>query len=96
MEETTHALSHLERLGPRRIVPGHGAVCDMGYVARQREYLVALQETVQELIFEGKKKAEVLDSERLPMWWTEDRRELQRANVARVHDELTDSSLNRR
>lgn len=93
IEGTVRALSHLERLGPRKIVPGHGAVCDMGYVTRVREHLAALQETVRALIDEGVEKADVLDSDRLPRWWTEDRPDLQRANVARVYDEISGRGL---
>jgi len=90
---TVRALSRLERLGPRQIVPGHGAVCDMAYVTRVRGYLEALQDTVRELIDQGVDRVGVIDSDRLPRWWTEDRPELQRANIARVYDEISASSI---
>jgi cyclase len=89
IEGTVRALSHLERLGPRRVVPGHGAVCDMAYVTRLREYLEALIETVREMIDRGVDKVGAIESDRLPTWWTEDRPDLQRANVARAYDELS-------
>jgi hypothetical protein len=40
------------------------------------------------MIDQGRDKADVLDSDRLPRWWTEDRPELMRANVERVYEEL--------
>jgi cyclase len=85
--DTLAALCSLERLGPRTIVPGHGQLCDTDYVLRFRDYLEDLQKTVQELVAQGWDKASVLDSELLPKWWTEDRPDLLRANVARVYDE---------
>ena len=88
IEGIVHALNHLEHLGPRQIIPGHGAICDIHYVARLRDYLVSLQEIVQELIAQGVEKAGVIDSPRLPTWWTGDRPDLLRANVARVYDEI--------
>ena len=92
IETTVRALNHLERLGPRQIVPGHGAVCDMAYVTRLRGYVEALQETVRDLIDQGVDRVGVIESERLPRWWTEDRPDLQRANVARVYDEISGGS----
>lgn len=88
VEAMVHALSYLERLGARRIVPGHGALCDVGYVARLRAYLEAVRDTVRDLIARGVEKADVIESDRLPQWWTEDRPELLRANIARVYDEV--------
>jgi hypothetical protein len=38
-------------------------------------------------------KADVLDSDRLPRWWTEDRPELMRANVERVYGELIKNAV---
>jgi cyclase len=89
IEGTVHALGHLERLGPRQVVPGHGAVCDMAYVTRVRVYLKTLLETVRALIDEGVDKVGAIESDRLPKWWTEDRPDLQRANVARAYDEIS-------
>jgi cyclase len=90
--EWVQALYHLERLGARTIVPGHGAVCDMAYLIRFRDYVQALQDKVQELIARGWEKGDVLDSDELPAWWTTDRPELLRLNVARVYDELVGNS----
>lgn len=93
IEGTVRALNHLERLGPRQVVPGHGAVCDMDYVTRVRAYLEALLETVRALIDQGFDKVAVIESDRLPKWWTEDRPDLQRANVARAYDEISGGGL---
>lgn len=93
VEGTVRALTHLERLGPRQVVPGHGAICDMDYVTRVRTYLEALLETVQALVDKGFDRVAVIESDRLPKWWTEDRPDLQRANVARAYDEISGSGL---
>jgi hypothetical protein len=58
-------------------------------VTRLREYLEALIETVREMIDRGVDKVGAIESDRLPTWWTEDRPDLQRANVARAYDELS-------
>jgi cyclase len=87
--ETIRALAAIQSLGPRTIVPGHGELCDMGYVARLQEYFQSLCDAVQGLIAEGLEKTAVLDSDRLPRWWTEDRPDLARANIIRVYNELT-------
>lgn len=86
--ETLQSLRWIERLGARTIVPGHGALCDMGYVVRVRAYLESLQEKVKQLIDAGWDKGDVLDSNQIPAWWTKDRPELMRANIARLYDEL--------
>jgi cyclase len=90
IEDTLGALRALVRLGARTIVPGHGAVCDTTYVLRFRDYLEDLRNKVEELIVQGWDKSDILDCDQLPRWWTEDRPELLRANVARVYDEIAD------
>lgn len=82
------ALRELERLGARTIIPGHGAVCDMAYVLRLRDYIVELRGKVGELLVQGWSRGDILDSDQLPKWWTLDRPDLLRANVERVYDEL--------
>jgi cyclase len=91
IEGTLQALQQLKRLGARTIVPGHGALCDMTYVIRLRDYVEDLRDKVEELIAQGWDKGDVLDSNQLPRWWTDDRPDLLRANVARVYDELAAS-----
>jgi glyoxylase-like metal-dependent hydrolase (beta-lactamase superfamily II) len=86
--ETIGALRRLEQLGERTIVPGHGAICDMAYVTRLRDYVESLHQQIGEMLTQGMGKGEILDSDRLPEWWTEDRPELLRLNIARVYDEL--------
>jgi glyoxylase-like metal-dependent hydrolase (beta-lactamase superfamily II) len=88
IEDTIQALHRLELLGTRTVVPGHGAVCDTGYVLRCRDYLQDLRDGVAAMIDQGWDKADVLDSDRLPRWWTDDRPDLMRANVERVYEEL--------
>ena len=89
---TLKALRWLQRLGARTVVPGHGDLCDMTYVIRFRDYVNDLREKVKELIEQGWEKGDVLDSDQLPPWWTQDRPELFRANVARIYDELVTST----
>lgn len=89
IRDTIQALSELARLGSRSIVPGHGALCDMGYVLSFRDYLIELREKVAELAAQEWKRGDVLDSDQLPKWQTKDRPDLLRANVERVYDELT-------
>jgi cyclase len=93
--DTIEALSQIERLEQRTIVPGHGELCDLDYVARCREYLKALRDKVRELVDQGVERGDILDSEQLPKWWTEDRRELMRANVERICDELAGNPVRR-
>jgi len=88
VENTIVALDRLERLGPRTIVPGHGTLCDMDYVTRLRDYVEALRDKVAALMAQGTERAEILDSDQLPRWWTDDRPDLLRANVERVYEEL--------
>lgn len=91
IEGTIQALRQLERLGARTVVPGHGELCEMTYVIRLRDYIEDLRTGVGELIALGRDKAEILDSEDLPRWWTEDRPDLQRANVERIYNELAEN-----
>jgi cyclase len=93
IEGVLEALQNLEQLGPRTIVPGHGELCDMAYLVRFRDYIGALRDTVKALVAQGREKGDVLDSDQLPRWWTQDRPELLRANVARVYDELTGGTV---
>jgi cyclase len=86
--DTLKALRSLEALEERIVIPGHGELCDMGYVTRLREYLEELCEAVRDMIAQGWERGDVLDSDRLPDWWTQDRPELLRANVARIYNEL--------
>ena len=93
IDGTLRALRQLERLGARTIVPGHGALCDMTYVGRLTDYVGDLRDRVQELIARGWNRGDVLGSDELPRWWTEDRPDLMRANVARVYDELVAAAI---
>jgi glyoxylase-like metal-dependent hydrolase (beta-lactamase superfamily II) len=93
IEKTLQALRQVQRLGARTIVPGHGALCDMTYVLRFRDYVEALREKVRELVDQDWKRADILDCDQLPRWWTDDRPDLQRANVARIYEELTGSPI---
>jgi cyclase len=86
------ALREVERRGARTIVPGYGALCDTTYVVRLRDYIEALRDTVAGLVSRGWSKIEVLRAEHLPRWWTDDRPELQRANLAHIYDEVAGSS----
>ena len=88
VEGTIQALRALEQLGPRTIVPGHGALCDVTYVVRVRTYMEALRDKVGALIDQGWEVGDIAESEQLPRWWTDDRPELLKANVARVYDQL--------
>ena len=93
IEKTLQALRQVQRLGARTIVPGHGALCDMTYVLRFRDYVEALREKVKELVAQDWTRADILDCDQLPRWWTDDRPDLQRANVARIYEELTGSPI---
>lgn len=86
--ETIKALRHLETLGDRTIVPGHGELCNMAYIAQLRTYVESLRNSVAELIDRGWEKSAVVDSDQLPRWWTDDRPDLVRANTERLYDEL--------
>lgn len=86
--DTLQALRVVEEMGRRTVVPGHGAVCDLAYVARLHTYLDELYNVVRGLVKRGWNKGRVVDSDRLPVWWTDDRPDLLRQNVARVYDEL--------
>jgi len=85
---TVTALQSLEELGRRTVVPGHGALCDIAYVRRFRDFLDTLMGEVGRLLEVGWSKQSILASDALPKWWTSDRPELQRANVAKLVDEL--------
>jgi cyclase len=91
--DTCQALNKLLKLGTRTVVPGHGQLCDMAYVAQLGRYLESLRAKVGELIAMGWDKGDVLDSNLLPTWWTQDRPDLIRANIARVYDELAGSVI---
>jgi cyclase len=93
IEGTIQALYRLEQLGTRIVVPGHGVLCDTDYVLRFRDYLQDLRDEVAAMIDQDWDKADVLDSDRLPRWWTEDRPELMRANVERVYGELIKNAV---
>lgn len=92
--KTIRALRAIESLGERTIVPGHGALCDTAYVARTRAYLEDLRAVVADLIARGWSKSEVLGSDELPSWWTDDRPEVLRVNIERFYDQLSEAALN--
>jgi hypothetical protein len=60
----------------------------MTYVFRFSDYVEDLWQRVEGLIDRGWDKGDILDSDELPRWWTEDRPDLLRANVERVYEEL--------
>jgi glyoxylase-like metal-dependent hydrolase (beta-lactamase superfamily II) len=86
--ETIEALRSLEGLGERIVIPGYGKPCDMADVTRLRDYLEELVEVVQSMINQGWGRGQVLQSDRLPPWWTQDRPELVQANIVHLYDEL--------
>jgi cyclase len=86
--ECVAALRSLEKLGKRTVVPGHGVLCDMGYVTWIRDYLEALIDSAQRRLEAGWPAEAILDSGDLPGWPTADRPDLQRANIARLLAEL--------
>jgi glyoxylase-like metal-dependent hydrolase (beta-lactamase superfamily II) len=95
IKDTIQALRELARLGARTVVPGHGALCDTGYVLSLRDYLIELREKVAELAAREWKRGDILDSDQLPQWRTKDRPDLLRANVERIYDELMGITANR-
>lgn len=93
IEKTLQALRQMQRLGARIIVPGHGSLCDMTYALRFRDYVEALRDKVKELVDLDWMRTDILDCDQLPRWWTDDRPDLQRANVARIYEELIGSPI---
>jgi cyclase len=82
------AMRRIETLGARTIVPGHGPLCAMTDLARLRNWVELLYNTVAELINQGLEKNAVLESDELPYWWTDDRPEVMQLNIERVYDEI--------
>ena len=85
IERWIKALRQMEAMGPVTIIPGHGEPCTTADVTRFRNYLGDLWAIVRKLAGQGKSKEEVVQS-RLPHW-TDDRPEMQRANIEYLYDQ---------
>ncbi len=91
------SLKKIEELDVDYIVPGHGEVCDKGYLVEQASFIQEWLDTVKSGIDQGWSKEEAMCRisllDRYPMlpWEVESMGpEVQRWNVARVYDLLCD------
>lgn len=82
-------LAHMQTLGARVVVPGHGAVGGAELLAERRAYLQELRSEVRRLLGEGKRGAELAAAAHVPTWrrWTD--APIDPAHLAHVEAELT-------
>ena len=89
------ALERIEKMDADVVVPGHGEICDKGYIPELSSFIQEWVNTVKEAIAQGMSKEEAMEKisllDRYPMppgieSWGPD---LQKWNVARLYDLLT-------
>lgn len=93
------ALEWIESLPIETIIPGHGDICGMDVVRRQKERLVTIREAVADLVKKGLTKAETAADESLAQrffradasrgeYWLQQRKDTFRVGLERVYDEV--------
>ncbi|MCB4770404.1 MBL fold metallo-hydrolase [Ancylobacter sp. Lp-2] len=93
------ALEWIETLDVHTIVPGHGDVCDMEVVRRQRERMVTIKGAVADLIGKGLSRSEAMTDAKLESqffhadtsrgeYWLKQRRETFQKGISRIYDEV--------
>jgi len=97
------ALESLRRLDEGIFVPGHGAVCDQGYLDEQGEYILEWKAYVQKAIDQGMAKEDAVETltamtDRYPMdvGLEGQAPRVMRMNVANLYDYLTGAGMHRR
>ena len=97
------ALESLRRLDEGIFVPGHGAVCDQGYLDEQGEYILEWKAYVQKAIDRGMAKEDAVETltamtDRYPMdvGLEGQAPRVMRMNVANLYDYLTGAGMHRR
>jgi len=94
------ALEWIETLPIDTIVPGHGDVCGMDVVHKQKERMITIRGAVADLAQKGLSKDETLSDESLEKrfftvdnsrgeYWLKQRRQTFRDGISRVYDEVT-------
>jgi len=89
------SLKRIGELDVDHIVPGHGEICDKSYLTEQSDFIQEWVDTVQKAIDKGWAREEALSRisllDRYPMAPGNESRgpELQRMNVTRLYDVLT-------
>jgi glyoxylase-like metal-dependent hydrolase (beta-lactamase superfamily II) len=93
------ALEWIESLPIQTIVPGHGDICGMDVVHRQKERMITIRGAVADLVKKGLTKAETVADESLTKrffkvdhsrgeYWFKQRQETFRDGISRVYDEV--------
>ena len=89
------SLKRIDELDVDCIIPGHGEICDKSYLIEQSSFIQEWVDTVQKALDRGWTKEEALSRisllDRYPMAPGNEKRgpELQRMNVSRLYDVLT-------
>lgn len=99
-EHWLQALESLRGLDENLFVPGHGAICNKGYLDEQGAYITEWQRYVQQAIDRGMSKEEAVDkltamTERYPMdvGLEGQASRVMRMNVANLYDYLTGAGI---
>lgn len=93
------ALEWIESLPIDTIVPGHGDVCGMDVVHKQKERMITIRGAVAELVKKGLSKADTVADESLAKrffkvdtsrgeYWLKQRQQTFRDGISRVYDEV--------
>ena len=96
--EWIRALEWIESLPVETIVPGHGDICGKDVVARQKERMVAIKGTMEEVVSKGLSKADAVEDESFQKffrvdtsrgeYWLQQRKDTFRVGLERVYDEV--------
>ena len=93
------ALEWIESLPIETIVPGHGGICGMDVVHRQKDRILSIREAVDQFVRKGVSKAETAKDESLAQrffkadssrgeYWLQQCRETFREGISRVYDKI--------
>jgi cyclase len=92
------ALEWIESLPVETIVPGHGDICGKDVVARQKERMVAIKGTMEEVVKKGLSKEDAVEDDSFQRffradtsrgeYWLQQRKETFRIGLERVYDEV--------
>ncbi len=83
------ALSAVEGMRVKRVVPGHGSLSTMEDIVRLRSYLEDLKERVIELVRQGLSREEVMTHPSFPPYAERGYGRSHQANIGIVYDEVT-------
>lgn len=83
LDQWISAFREMLQLDVKKIVPGHGSVCDLQEVQRYLDFFEQVAGTMKELIAEGRSEEEVVEFDAYPKFYTSENPERRKETLAR-------------